>query len=97
MIKSACPWALGRCRGLPRRADTAALLPLIEELQELGGCKTRLAQDGSQRAALHDAVLRDDDHAPVLISVHRVAPLGPHIREADRVQRADDLAYRQVR
>jgi hypothetical protein len=46
------------------RADTVTFLPLIEELQELGGCKARLAQDGSQRAALHDAMLRDDTTRP---------------------------------
>src|SRR5579863_3458246 len=70
--------------------------PLVEELQELGGCQACLPQDRRQRAPLHDAMLWDDGHPPVLIPVYRVAPLGPHIRKADRLQRTDDLPHRQV-
>src|SRR5215510_2138603 len=89
------PWLLPSVIG---SADSCGACPgLIEELEEFGRSQARLPQDRRQRAALHDAVLRDDGHPPLLVSVHRVAALGPHIGEADRLQRPGDLPYGQVR
>jgi len=72
-------------------------VPLIEKLQELCWCQTCLSQDGSQRDALDHAVLQDDHHPSILVPLHCVAPLGPHVGEADRLQRTDNLAHWQVR
>jgi len=55
----------------------------VEELEELGRGQARPSQDRRQRAALHDAVLRDDGHAPLPVPVHSMTALGPHMGEAD--------------
>src|SRR5512146_15321 len=68
----------------------------VEELKELGRGKARLPQDRRERAALHHAVLRDDRNTALLVAVDRVAALGPHVGEAGRLQRPDDLAYRNI-
>jgi hypothetical protein len=70
---------------------------LVGQFQELTRRQTCLPQDGSQRAPLHDATLRDNGHPASLIPVDRVAAPGPHMGEPDRLQRADNLAHGKVR
>jgi hypothetical protein len=41
-------------------------------------------------------VLRDDRHPAIRVALNSVAALGPHVREANRLQRPDDLAQRKV-
>jgi hypothetical protein len=55
----------------------------VEELKELGRGQARLPQDRRQSAALHDAVQRDDGHAPLAVPVYRMTALSPHIAETD--------------
>jgi hypothetical protein len=73
-------------RATARSGDRHAALHFagsVEEFKELGRGQARLPQDRRQRAALHDAVQRDDGHAPLPVPVHRMTALGPHIDEAD--------------
>src|SRR5260370_32090766 len=69
----------------------------VKQLEEVRGGEIRLPQDRGEGAALDGAVLRDDGNPPVRVTVDSVAALGSHVTEADRFQRARDLAEGQIR